>query len=82
MVYITSKGYVYVEQYTHFYRIRANGKKLKTGIVDPIRDNILKKYQLLFHSFKFSAVLVVFTVIFGTLYFKVSFAIVRGSKIL
>ena len=57
-------------------------KKLKTGIVDLIRDNILKKCQLLFHSFKFSAVLVAFTVIFGTLYFKVSFAIVRGSKIL
>ena len=57
-------------------------KKLKTGIVDPVRDNILKKYQLLFHSFKFSSVLVAFTVIFGTLYSKVSFAIVRGSKIL
>ena len=57
-------------------------KKLKTGIVDPVRDNTLKKYQLLFHSFKFSSVLVAFTVIFGTLYSKVSFAIVRGSKIL
>ena len=57
-------------------------KKLRNGIVDPIRDNILKKYQSLFHSFKFSAVLVAFTVIFGTLYSKVSFAIVRGSKTL